>query len=85
VGGQVARHRVGVHSWWKRPFVLSLLARKAILNAGHAGTFSSDRTIADHAADVWQRKPCLVEEALTERRTMPKHASVPTERSRDRA
>ena len=25
VGGQVARHRVGAHGWWKRPFVLPIL------------------------------------------------------------
>jgi starch phosphorylase len=35
-------------------------ARKAIRNVGHAGTFSSDRTIADYAADIWQVQPCPV-------------------------
>jgi glycogen phosphorylase len=35
-------------------------AHKAILNVGHAGKFSSDRTIAEYAADVWQMPPCPV-------------------------
>jgi hypothetical protein len=33
---------------------------KALLTVGHAGTFSSDGTMADDAADVWQGKPCPV-------------------------
>jgi len=36
-------------------------ARKAIRNVGHAGTFSSDGTIADYAADIWQAQSCPVE------------------------
>jgi glycogen phosphorylase len=35
-------------------------ARKAILNVGHSGKFSSDRTIAEYATDIWRVKPCPV-------------------------
>jgi starch phosphorylase len=35
-------------------------ARKAILNVACSGKFSSDRTIAEYAADLWDVKPCLV-------------------------
>src|SRR5438445_7647615 len=35
-------------------------ARKTILNVGHSGKFSSDRTIADYAANIWQVQPCPV-------------------------
>jgi starch phosphorylase len=34
--------------------------RKAILNVGHSGKFSSDRTIAEYAAKIWRVKPCPV-------------------------
>jgi starch phosphorylase len=36
-------------------------ARKAILNVAHSGRFSSDRTIAEYAADVWGAGPCPVD------------------------
>jgi glycogen phosphorylase len=35
--------------------------RRAILNVGHSGKFSSDRTIAEYARDIWGAKPCPVE------------------------
>jgi starch phosphorylase len=35
--------------------------RKAILNVGSSGKFSSDRTIAEYASEIWQLKPCPVQ------------------------
>jgi starch phosphorylase len=36
-------------------------ARKAILNVAASGKFSSDRTIAEYAKDIWKAAPCPVE------------------------
>jgi starch phosphorylase len=34
--------------------------RRAILNVAGSGKFSSDRTIAEYAADIWDVEPCPV-------------------------
>jgi starch phosphorylase len=35
-------------------------AQKAIVNVASCGKFSSDRTIAEYASDLWNVKPCPV-------------------------
>ena len=35
-------------------------AYKAVKNVANSGTFSSDRTIAEYAAEIWDAKPCVV-------------------------
>ena len=36
-------------------------SRKAIINVACSGKFSSDRTIAEYAAKIWDARPCPVE------------------------
>jgi starch phosphorylase len=35
-------------------------AQKAILNVASSGKFSSDRTISEYAADIWQLEKCPI-------------------------
>ena len=35
-------------------------ARKAVLNVASSGKFSSDRTIAEYASEIWRAEPCHV-------------------------
>jgi starch phosphorylase len=35
-------------------------ARKAILNVASSGKFSSDRTIAEYASEIWKVEPCPI-------------------------
>lgn len=35
-------------------------ARKAVLNVASSGKFSSDRTIAEYAGEIWNVEPCPV-------------------------
>jgi starch phosphorylase len=52
-----ARTQEKVGELYVRPEVW---ARKAILNVGHSGKFSSDLTIAEYAPEIWRVKPCPV-------------------------
>jgi len=51
------RAQMGVAELYAKP---NEWARKAILNVANSGKFSSDRTIAEYAADIWDAEPCPV-------------------------
>jgi hypothetical protein len=42
-------------------------ARKAVLNMAGSGKFSSDRTIAQYASEIWAVKLCPVRELTSDR------------------
>ena len=50
-------------------------ARRAILNVAYSGKFSSDRTIAEYAREIWQVDPCPIETA-TQNDPQPEEAQA---------
>ena len=46
-----------LRSWYADP---REWARKAVLNIASSGKFSSDRTIAEYAKEIWGVTPCPV-------------------------
>jgi starch phosphorylase len=66
-GGDHYRHLADLGSYLAADAHLTTLyanrdgwLRKAILNVAGSGKFSSDRTIADYAAGIWNAEPCPV-------------------------
>jgi glycogen phosphorylase len=67
--GDHYRHLADLNSYLTADAQLSALygdsdewARKAILNVAGSGKFSSDRTIAEYAAEIWHVEPCPIPE-----------------------
>lgn len=65
--GEVYMHLADLNSYLKADRSMYELyskpnewAQKAILNVAASGKFSSDRTIAEYASDIWNIKPCPV-------------------------
>jgi starch phosphorylase len=66
--GDFYMHLADMHSYteaqnkvaqlWAEP---DEFARKAVLNVGSSGKFSSDRTISQYATEIWGVSPCPVE------------------------
>jgi len=66
-GGDHYMHLADLHSYLEADHKLTELythehewARKAILNVAGSGKFSSDRTIAQYASEIWNAKPCPI-------------------------
>jgi starch phosphorylase len=66
-GGDRYMHLADLQSYMEADHRLTSLyadnhewARKAIFNVAAAGRFSSDRTIVQYAAEIWNAKPCPV-------------------------
>ena len=66
-GGDYYRHLADLTSYCQAQDRLGALysdpgawAQKAILNVASSGKFSSDRTIAQYAAEIWRAEPCPV-------------------------
>jgi len=55
--GSYCRAQEAVGALYARP---AEWARKAILNIASSGKFSSDRTIAEYARDIWKAQPCPI-------------------------
>ncbi|WFU04941.1 glycogen/starch/alpha-glucan phosphorylase (plasmid) [Rhizobium sp. CB3171] len=65
--GDVFRHLADLTSYLEADQSLQSLygdprawTRKALLNIASSGKFSSDRTIAEYAAEIWDARPCPV-------------------------
>jgi starch phosphorylase len=63
--GDFFRHLADLTSYTRAQEKLGMLyadpegwSRKAIINVACSGKFSSDRTIAEYAADIWKATPC---------------------------
>jgi len=66
-GGDHYMHLADLHSYLEADHKLTELythehewARKAVLNVAGSGKFSSDRTIAQYASEIWNAKPCPI-------------------------
>jgi starch phosphorylase len=55
--GSYVQTQAKVGALWADP---EAWARKTILNVASSGKFSSDRSIAEYAADIWGAEPCPV-------------------------
>ncbi|MGB8013368.1 MAG: glycogen/starch/alpha-glucan phosphorylase [Terriglobales bacterium] len=69
MGGDHYMHLADLNSYLTADAQMSSLyadpgewARKAILNVAGSGKFSSDRTIAEYADEIWNVKPCTIPE-----------------------